>query len=739
MKQMAFLMQILNRAHLGKLGSRLTNLRMLFACLLSVSFWITACNPSGSTQNYYNTTQNTAGSPGQTSMSGGGGATGDGGGGQGVQCGDILYVRDIYEAKINNNKKMKVISSAQNTEEVSKEAIQVLVSSLKQYFGAASINLDFTKEQFWFEFIKKISFLNNDKMLVASQDANSPIALQKECQLVQIAYWDESAGKSEDGTLYVNKALWNKLDQLNKVALLAHEFFFKHARRASYKNSDTVRHKVGLLLSEQGLTPLFSKWEPSQDKNLSSILPKKKAGFKYCEGSTTEDPSAKLQLYQYEGSDKLQHIVIPQISSASINADLLQGSEIIFDPLSNKQLDIASELLLYQTIVARETYNVAYEFALIPYTEWTWMDRWFSESLRDPSHNLEDLLNSAQKSRSNQLLSHSKSSPEMISISLENTLSGWQLFSDKKAKTKDELIAEVHRKIRANVNEYCTVGPESIDRAISTLHYEIDTAISAGTYPDKFPKWENALTALWNSSNANSPKNPHTMCGELNRDLLLKKYPFFLFKVKINNYDENDIKRTLNLSGFYPQMAKPIPRAKLKVQQATSGLEFYLTCKDYNDIFTTHTKRTAKTENPRFVSNKVVRNHFTGYPSGATSQKDIQAVKLLSETLEFKDGELGFQAFLTAPREGFIREDNAFGIPEADFSDFISDLYEAKELDINACTVNHRPKEDYRNQNTESNCVVITMPQSNSKYLYYFLDLPGHHSLLQLVRRVSAE
>ncbi len=70
---------------------------------------------------------------------------------------------------------------------------------------------------------KKIKFIDSDKTLKSTNDANEAV-MEEECSSTQIAvYYDENV-------LLVNKLLWDKLDYLNQAALLYHEVLYKKAR-----------------------------------------------------------------------------------------------------------------------------------------------------------------------------------------------------------------------------------------------------------------------------------------------------------------------------------------------------------------------------------------------------------------------------------------------------------------------------------------------------------------------------
>lgn len=308
---------------------------MVLAIILG--FGGVSCSPSGDTTNLFNTYGSDKKLPDDDGYSGGGG-TGDGGGGQGVLCSEgvsspkfksKLFVRDLFEEEYTSNNEIvkldqKISSSFLG---VSDEAFKLLMRQLGRYFGPAMTKMEFGTEEFWRSFVKRIAFIEDSAKLRVSRDANSPIALPNGCKIVQIAFWSDSIGREQGGTLYVDKKHWDQLDQVNKIALLIHEYFFKEARMAGFKNSDFVRAKVGQLFLSTVSTPLFSKWRPSASRLVSHLLPNRKTGFKYCVGLSDQDPKAKVILYQYEGSDGNPYFVIPYLKSNLFTKSSLLRSE----------------------------------------------------------------------------------------------------------------------------------------------------------------------------------------------------------------------------------------------------------------------------------------------------------------------------------------------------------------------------------------------------------------------------
>lgn len=433
-----------------------TILQFLFCLALPVS--LISCGPT-SINNYHGSDKVLANGNSETR---GGGGTGDGGGGQGIVCTsevkeerlkNRLFVRDIFEAIINHHRNMKYVESpSASLDKVDPQAIKVLVDSIKLYFGPATRNLEFGNEKFWTDFAERISFLNEETPLFPSNDANSPIALPVGCQITQLAYWDESAGSASDGTLYVDKKKWQQLDQFNKIALLAHEYFFKQARKAGYKNSDFTRFKVGQLLSVEGLEPISKEWAPAKDPRVKDILPESKNGFKFCQGTSSEDPAAQLYFYQYEGKDKFQHFVFPFLKSNSINLNLFQGKDFTIDPKAY-QLPAATDLLIYGSDFDDDPESLFLKSNDNELTLWykgtgLLYEPGGAATLVSTVHAVQSAMENLSNFNKTVLwLNHTTSANQTIQFSLLNPAINYNLAKKRRVKTRESLTASINRKI----------------------------------------------------------------------------------------------------------------------------------------------------------------------------------------------------------------------------------------------------------------------------------------------------
>lgn len=605
-----------------------------------------ACNP----QTVNNITQHHVSNPNPSEKNNrGGGGTGDGGGGQGILCGnDVsdpylsgnLMVRDIYEAIYNHRRVMRFDLPKKGGKQVDEDAIKSLVTAIKSYFGPASAHLDFAQEKYWQDFANNISFTPKGSNLIPSSDANSPLAVPNGCEIVQIAYWDESAGPIENGTLYVDQKYWEQLNQFNKIALLTHEYFFKQARKAGYKNSDFIRFKVGQLLSKEGLEPLFKDWTPSKDPRVKDILPEARDGFKYCEGTSTEDPDSYLQLFQYQGKNEEQHIVIPVLKSSNINHPLLQSIRMTFDPRSNLPMKFFSDFLLLErdhrikNKFYYDTRDVLFEDErekanLVNLFD----DRSVFEMWHDLRYSLSGLLLSKYRSGTYSLNEtiidtvekmpdykgeifrttiYSNKGP--IQLSIPATLNP-NKYNNSTLKSPQELLNKINQTIGEKI--FRSPWPEeelAILEAISILHNEIDNAIATGKSMREFPKW---LAALENIVTASEGDLDSRL---LNDKKVIKELPELLYKLKLKistnmsfAFDESFYDQFLE-AGIdihnNPKMKNPfmyftLNQGVIAISQGPHKVEFRLECKDYLNLFQEGTKKERSAQLQQTINKNV--------------------------------------------------------------------------------------------------------------------------------------
>lgn len=691
---------------------------------------LTSCSPTTNNYNEHKYLQTNV----DSETRGKGGGTGDGGGGQGILCSnDVndprlkgkLLVRDIYEAITNYGRTMKPVNgeNIENSNQIDPQALKLLVSSLKHYFGPASQNLDFTKEQYWLDFEKSISFINDETSLNHSQDANSPLSLPKGCEIVQIAFWHESSGPIDDGKLYVDQKLWRNLDNFNKVALLAHEFFFKQARQVGYKNSDYIRNKIGQLLSTEGITPIFQQWVPSSDKRLSDILPASMQGFKYCTGTSTEDPSAELQLYQYKGQDNLQHFVIPLLKSKSVSISLLQGVEFNFNSNENYALAKATDLWLFGTdnlctncLNSVELFNGERDLMA--------RQLWYDYELLTPVIARYDEPWAFVYLKKNQSLwsSQVNSNAQVTQFSLLNPGFNFNGPIDIKLKPPSEIINNIYTKITSDFEnlgmelatrngvgyneqhaipdfekytQYIQQNKKNITLAISILDNEIKKAISDATYPDAYIKWTEALNKVWEFLRVDPIKDSNLIFNVIPSKILNVDIPKLLYKIKINAHNQSDFAYIpINQKAYILESPTylSIDPGKVQVQQANSTVSFNLLCKDYKSIFSTAIK-----ENPNSNMNQSLRQDveiISEQDDDTTRIKDLLTKVASTKSIKGTENFIAniFENRLPVnPREpdNFCQQKNRFfGFNCRDFISLSNDLNLERKISVKPCAPN---------------------------------------------------
>jgi hypothetical protein len=742
MKKIFLCSSILTNLAIVSLNKCLTILRSAFLGFISLVLLLNSCGP-GNTNNHYEAGKSGVSGGGATKDPGDGtgGATGDGGGGQGVLCGETtntriknqLFVRDIFEAINNANLQMKNVPGTQNDSTLSQEAIRVLVTSIRSYFGPSSESLEFTHEEFWKNFISQISFIDDSKQLIPSNDANSPIALPNECRLVQIAYWDESTGATEDGTLYVNGNFWKKLDPLNKIGLLAHEFFFKQARKSKYTNSDFTRNKVGKLLSVEGLSPLFQDWEPALDGRVKNILPKSMTGFKICEGTSKDDPSARLKLYQYEGKNKVQHFAFPQLTSKIINANLLQPSNFSFIPDSNIRLTTATDLLTYRSDFFDSKIVPEYHRIKGPWLNW-----WYGHSGLLTKYFISTpqlLANSSGVTGKPVVWQENISAPKLpIKVILLDPAISENQKKQKEVKSQAELIHAVNERIRLTLKvcQSFTAPVTALANALSILNNEVSAAAQAEVYPSNFAKWNNSLKELGRYTDKKELEGwiDQNNCEFANDARLTFDLPYLLYTIKLNAHSDEEAIKVLGEDAYIPTNegwtaeGNALPLPKLTVSQDGESLSFDLKCRDYATIFSETVKRISapKKINLPNSSLKVTFADDSKKRRGWDANKVQDAYTSLAEYIRTEPFE---PADISNPSDQTLKcqtPSDFENFPCEDYNFLLSEISNEREITLTRC------QENIINADGNLYCALLRTESGRNKYVIHFTHGPDASS-----------
>jgi hypothetical protein len=192
----------------------------------------------------------------------------NGGGGKGVAClkdgKQTVEVLDLYEAKNLYNLE---INAAPEGEDQAEEYLVNLVA--RHYYENKTDNyseyVELTKNSIRKFITNKIKFIESDNKLTNTSDSFEPL-IGKDCSIVQIAtFYDETA-------LLIDRSLWVQLDWTNKMALLAHEYFYYQGRLKGASNSIMSRKFVGQLFSTKGVRPLSDGVPSDKTKVLQCFI-----------------------------------------------------------------------------------------------------------------------------------------------------------------------------------------------------------------------------------------------------------------------------------------------------------------------------------------------------------------------------------------------------------------------------------------------------------------------------------
>lgn len=181
--------------------------------------------------------------------------TKDGGGGKGVLCGNKVETLDLWEAR---HKGIRIASSAGSLEDnIIKFGTSMMVtgscSSAEYRFKKDGGGKWLLKEYNEKRFFSGVSDIPYGETLPATADATITTQQLNEmasegCSLVQVII------KSEvDYTMKRDLNLWNKMDLVNQVAMMIHEYLYD--KNIYNLTSDQVRLRIGFVFSDVDLLP----------------------------------------------------------------------------------------------------------------------------------------------------------------------------------------------------------------------------------------------------------------------------------------------------------------------------------------------------------------------------------------------------------------------------------------------------------------------------------------------------
>ena len=172
-----------------------------------------------------------------------------GGGGRGIRCNlngkETFESLDLFEAKAVGLRLRPVPASED-------EAIDLAIELLaKHMWTPKTIDLaEYTKllkKAMRDKWLSKVRYLDGSKSLRMVNDSHEVI-LQEGCKPEQVAIYYE-------GSILVNKKLYDQMDNLSKAALWLHEIVYYMERQGGRTNSIATRLLVGQMLSQQGARP----------------------------------------------------------------------------------------------------------------------------------------------------------------------------------------------------------------------------------------------------------------------------------------------------------------------------------------------------------------------------------------------------------------------------------------------------------------------------------------------------
>jgi hypothetical protein len=203
-----------------------------------------------------------------------------GNGGTGIACydsnGKLASVRllDLWEAEILDGVTPGISISNYRTQVRAQAKILAKLLHSDPYYS------ELTEET-----LGKIQLLRPGARLQLTGDVNTVLAPSLGCEYVQIA------NHTNTGRLFVVGDFWDRLDEMNRAALITHETLYLFMRIWDERNSDRIRRTVALLFSGY---PLKEKIEWSGKRWAS------------CETDVTRPPVTRFMIHEEGGQVKFE-------------------------------------------------------------------------------------------------------------------------------------------------------------------------------------------------------------------------------------------------------------------------------------------------------------------------------------------------------------------------------------------------------------------------------------------------
>lgn len=152
-------------------------------------------------------------------------------GGDVLLCGHTYRSFDLYEAEATYGYKIKAPAGKTYT-----EMLQSLIGRLDRY--------DHTRAELYRQFLKE--FASAGRFVTASNftpvtDIGQGVPLPKDCTIIQTAA--QFTEQTPEGQWYiVNQDIWSHLNEMDKAALLLHEFIYREV----YRDNNAVENSIGV-------------------------------------------------------------------------------------------------------------------------------------------------------------------------------------------------------------------------------------------------------------------------------------------------------------------------------------------------------------------------------------------------------------------------------------------------------------------------------------------------------------
>ncbi|MNK99435.1 hypothetical protein D3C87_1198280 [compost metagenome] len=399
----------------------------------------------------------------------------------------------------------------------------------------------------------------------------------------------------------------------------------------------------------------------------------------------------------------------------------MNNTDISFDPEKNKSLATATDLLIYQTFLANDEQGIDPEGseALGDRRE-NWYPRWFEDrgfitSFLDQGRKLSldsALLSLGQLSEvvwSDFLLS----SPRFIKVSMLNPASEKLFAKDLNIKSRDELILTVQKIISKYLNTCLVQWPES-DGWIAVLRKEITDNISAGTHPDKFPKWAEVLS-----------KQKTSQC-EGESTVFKETLPALLYSLMINNYEPRKVIDLLGDKGLDLPLWNHLNPGRIRVTQDTSTINFDLQCEDYEMTYQKITQAAKNTESKLVANKKVTRTEDLRLENQEEKDKiRNENLDRLINFLQFKNPSIMSDSIQSLKGSGVDGNcQSYFEYMRASCKHlgiFTAELPAEKEITVTNCPAEYTTwQPDLATEEAPEVCAIIKMNSTQHAYKVYF-------------------